>query len=82
MIQKNHKDFNEYCYIIIMIKKSKDYIMLIKSDFELFYNDRESISNDSSKGILIVISLAHEGLCIRKMSISTIDMLYLTRMIR
>ncbi len=53
-----------------------------EGELELFYNDRESITNDSSKGILIVISLAHESFCIRNMWMSTMDMLHLTRMIR
>ncbi len=35
-----------------------------EGELEFVYNDRESINNDSLKGIFIVISLVHEVLCI------------------
>ncbi len=46
-----------------------------EGEFELFYNDRESITNDSSIGMLIVIPVAHEIFCIWKMEIFISNML-------
>ncbi len=57
-------------------------VPIIEGEFELVYNDRESITNDSEKGILIVISIAHQSLYIGKIRTATVDMPYLTHMIR